>query len=218
MMKYGFYVSGSGTRLKLYLRSRLFQNNKNSQVAFVLIDNKTNSELETLCRQLRISFFQYSYKELALKGKNQNKYISDKLLELLDTTVSSYGFIFGGRILQGVLLTKYKYKLINFHPSILPSYKGIDAIDRALDNNALLLGNTAHFVSEELDAGAIIMQSIMPAAEFTDYDQVLNMQIPMINQLVNWFADNRIEVTNNKVTVKGASYKLGSFIPNLEIK
>jgi phosphoribosylglycinamide formyltransferase 1 len=116
------------------------------------------------------------------------------------------------------LLNKYNYRLINFHPSILPSYKGIAAIDQALGNNALLLGNTAHFVSEELDAGAIIMQSIMPAAEFTDYDQVLNMQIPMLNQLVNWFAENRIEVTGNKVTVKGASYKLDSFIPNIEIK
>jgi phosphoribosylglycinamide formyltransferase 1 len=218
MMKYGFYVSGSGTRLKLYLRSQLFLNNKNSQVAFVLIDNKGNSELETLCRQLKISFFQYSYKELSLKGKDQNKFISDKLLELLEATSSSYGFFSGGRILQGELLNKYKYKLINVHPSILPSYKGLGAIDRALDNNALLLGNTAHFVSEELDEGAMIMQSIMPAAEFTNHDQVLNMQIPMINQLVNWFAENRIEVVGNKVTVKGASYKLDSFIPNLEIK
>jgi phosphoribosylglycinamide formyltransferase 1 len=218
MIRYGFYVSGNATRLKMYLRSQSFHNNNNGQVAFVLIDNKTNSELETLCGQLQIPFYQYSYKEQVPNGNNKNKFISDRFLELLDATLSSYGFVFGGRILQGKLLNKYNYRLINFHPSILPSYKGIAAIDQALGNNALLLGNTAHFVSEELDAGAIIMQSIMPAAEFTDYDQVLNMQIPMLNQLVNWLAENRIEVTGNKVTVKGASYKLDSFIPNVEIK
>lgn len=217
-MKYGFYVSGNGTRLKLFLESELFQKKKNCQIGFVLIDNKNNKELEALCNSHNIPYFECSYKELNLIGKEQNRYISDRLLDLLNSTNSSYCFVFGGRILCGDLLKKYQYNLINFHPSLLPSYKGIRAIDQALAANALLLGNTAHFIDEELDAGPIIMQSIIPSKKFKDYDSVLNLQLPMISQIIDWLVQGRIKIVNNKVVIENATFELSTFIPNIESK
>ena len=212
-MKFGVYVSGNAGRLKLFLQDKFEIEN----VAFVLIDNMKNSDLTFLCKQLKISFYQYSYLELGLKYKEQNIFISNKLLELLAKTESEYCFVFGNRILEGDLLVKYQNKLINFHPSILPAFKGKNAIDQALENNALLLGNTAHFIDEQVDHGSVIMHSLVPAQKFDRYASVLDLQVPMMKQIIMWLKENRITIERGKVVIKNANYKIDTFIPNLEI-
>ena len=53
-------------------------------------------------------------------------------------------------------------RIINIHPSLLPKYKGIDAIQQALDSGDDITGCTVHYVTEELDSGEIILQSKVP--------------------------------------------------------
>ncbi len=53
-------------------------------------------------------------------------------------------------------------RIINIHPSLLPKYKGIDAIQQALDSGDDVTGCTVHYVTEELDSGEIILQSKVP--------------------------------------------------------
>ena len=212
-MKYGFYVSKNAGRLKLFLQEKFEIEN----IAFVLIDNTDNTELALKCEQLKIPFYQYSYSELGLNHKEQNRFISDKLLELMVKTNSDYCFVFGGRILVGELLTRYKNRLINFHPSLLPAFKGKNAINQALDNHALLLGNTAHFIDEDVDSGSIIMQCIIPAQQYKKYTSVLDLQIPMLKQIITWLKARRISVQNDITTVVSACYQINTFIPNLEI-
>ncbi|MDR1726309.1 MAG: hypothetical protein LBT74_00005 [Acidobacteriota bacterium] len=212
-MKYAYYVSGNATRLKSYLRD---ETTDKSMIAFVLIDNVDNSELSLLCESLGIPFHQYSYSLLGLKHKEQNTFISNKLLRLLDETGTDYCFVFGGRILVGQLLSKYHNKLINFHPALLPAYKGKAAIDQALHDHALLLGNTAHFINEELDSGTIIMHSLLPSVRFVDYDSVLDLQVPMLKQIIFWLENDRFVFENDKFYIKDAGYDMDTFIPNLE--
>ena len=212
-MKFGFYVSDSAGRLKLFLEDPY----EIESIAFVLIDNTDNHDLAVKCKQLGIPFYQYSYSALGLKFKEQNQFISAKLLELLTTTNSDCCFVFGGRILEGDLLTRYQNRLINFHPSLLPAFKGKNAIDQALENNTLLLGNSAHFVDDKVDSGSVIMQTILPAQQFSGYNSVLDLQIPMLKQIIQWLKADRITVNNGKVTVKNAKYQTDTFVPNLEI-
>ena len=212
-MKFGFYVSGSAERLKQFLQQRF----EIESIAFVLIDNIDNQDLATQCQQLDIPYYSYSYSVFGLKFKEQNRFISEKLLELLQKTNTDYCFIFGGRILEGDLLTQYEKKMINFHPSLLPSFKGTNAIDQALQNHAVLLGNSAHFIDKKVDNGTVIMQSIIPAQQFNGYHSVLDLQIPMLKQIILWLKDNRIKINQGKIEVENASYQLDTFIPNLEI-
>jgi len=213
-MKFGFYVSGNAERLKQYLRQRF----EIERIAFVLIDSVDNKELALQCAAFEIPYHPYSYSELGLKYKEQNSFISAKLLELLEKTNSDYCFIFGGRILEGDLLRRYENRLINFHPSLLPSFKGVHAIDQALQNHALLLGNSAHFIDEKVDNGAVIMQSILPAQQFKNYNSVLDLQVPMLKQIIIWLKDNRITIHQGKIVVENAKYQVDTFIPNLEIE
>ena len=103
---------------------------------------------------------------------------------ILDKESIDYLLCFGTKILKKELIDSYPNKLINFHPSILPSFKGLNAVDQALDYGAVLLGNTAHFIDYGIDNGKMIIQSAMLTEEYDTYEDVLEMQFPMIKMVL----------------------------------
>ena len=62
------------------------------------------------------------------------------------------------KILSKNFIKKFKGKILNIHPSLLPKYKGLNTHQRVLDNNEKFSGCTVHFVNSKLDAGKIILQ------------------------------------------------------------
>ena len=66
------------------------------------------------------------------------------------------------RIITPKLIEAFPNKIINIHPSLLPKYKGLNVIERALDSDDVFTGCTVHYVTEELDSGDIICQRKVP--------------------------------------------------------
>ena len=66
------------------------------------------------------------------------------------------------RILSSKFIQAFPDKIINIHPSLLPKYKGLNSIQRAIDNRDYSTGCTVHMVTEELDSGIILMQEEVP--------------------------------------------------------
>ena len=66
------------------------------------------------------------------------------------------------RVLSNVLIDQFPDKIINVHPSLLPKYKGLHAIEQALDSGDEETGCTVHFVDPELDSGTVIIQGKVP--------------------------------------------------------
>ena len=69
------------------------------------------------------------------------------------------------RLLTPVFITKWRDRLINIHPSLLPSFKGLHTHRQALETGVKITGCTVHFVREEMDVGPIILQAAVPVME-----------------------------------------------------
>jgi len=212
-IKFAFYVSGNATRLIKIIE----QYPAILERTFLVVnDEAPNLKLGKLLLGEKIEYHEFQYKEKDLKGQSKNIYLSELLLKKFKEKNIDYSFCFGGKILCGQLLTVYKNKIINFHPAVLPMFPGVKSIDQALNANTFLLGNTAHFIDEGVDTGPVIMQSVIHREHFNDYDDVLDHQLAMINQIYTWILDNRLVIENKKVRIKNAIYKKITFYPNLE--
>lgn len=210
-IKIAFYVSNTATRIKKFLPIAA-QHNLIKDIAFILIDNDKNAELRELCKKFNIPIIEKDMADIKDKGQ----YISDLFLEQLKKFDVEYAFIFCGRILKGEILKAYENKIINFHPSLLPSFKGLKAIDQALGTDAILLGNTAHFIDANVDSGKMIMQSVISRFDFNGYDSVLDLQLLMLLQIIKWLREERVLIEEGCVRIKDANYKISNFMPNLE--
>lgn len=87
---------------------------------------------------------------------------------------------FGQRVLQRPIIDAYPGALVNFHPALLPAFPGLRAIDRALEAEVALLGNTAHLIDRGIDTGEVLAQSAMYREDYGTYEDVLELQYPLV--------------------------------------
>ena len=96
------------------------------------------------------------------------------------------------RIVGSVLLERFEQRIVNIHPSLLPSFKGAHAIQDAVDYGVKIFGVTTHFVDETLDGGRIIDQAAI-VYEGSDVEELTNLihniehklYVKTINKLIN---------------------------------
>jgi len=111
------------------------------------------------------------------------------------------------RILSDGFVDKFKGKLINIHPALLPKYKGLDTHQRALDAGESEHGASVHFVIPELDAGTVIVQGIVPV-EADDTVNELQQRVHKIEHIiyplaVKYLAEDGLTLANEKLLYKG---------------
>jgi phosphoribosylglycinamide formyltransferase-1 len=80
------------------------------------------------------------------------------------------------RLLSGYFVEQFPNRILNIHPSLLPSFPGLEAQSQALEHGVRVTGCTVHFVDAHLDAGPIIVQAVVPV-EDDDTDQTLSARI-----------------------------------------
>lgn len=214
-MKLAFYGSQGCTRIMRIL-DRIGRTDPEllGAVSFVLVDHRENAELRALCSHLRVTLHEHAPE--GETAAERSRRISGFFLDKLEGHGVDHAFIFCDKLLRGPLLERYRNRIINFHPSLLPAFPGLKSIDRALAAGAFLLGNTAHFIDEGMDTGPVIMQSIVPRSRYRDYESVLEQQIPMALQIIRWLQQGRLRVENGRVEIVGADYGVDEFIPALE--
>jgi phosphoribosylglycinamide formyltransferase-1 len=75
------------------------------------------------------------------------------------------------QLLSPEFVERFRNRVINVHPALLPAFPGIDAVQQAIDHGSKITGVTVHFVDEGVDSGPIIMQRPVPVAVSRDWDE-----------------------------------------------
>ena len=148
-VKAAVFISGTGSNLKSLIK---FSIKKKSPISIdLIISNNPKAKGLKLGKINKIKRKVYNFKK---KYKIENQILSD-LKKHKIKMICLAGFM---EILSRNFITKFKGKILNIHPSLLPKYKGLNTHQRALDNNEKYSGCTVHFVNSKLDSGKIILQ------------------------------------------------------------
>jgi phosphoribosylglycinamide formyltransferase-1 len=111
------------------------------------------------------------------------------------------------RILSPQFVDHFAGRLMNIHPSLLPSFTGLDTHRRALEAGVKVHGATVHFVTAELDAGPIVLQAVVPVLPDDDEDllaaRVLAMEHRIYPTAARWFVEDRLELVGATVILRG---------------
>jgi len=143
------FISGKGTNFKSLIQYSLKKQSK-FKIKLVVSDSLIAKGLE-YAKKFKIKKKIINYKNLT----NSETLILNDLNKENINIICLAGFM---RILTANFIKKFKGKIINIHPSLLPKYKGLNTHQRALDNKEKYSGCTVHFVNSKLDAGRIILQ------------------------------------------------------------
>ena len=112
------------------------------------------------------------------------------------------------RLLTRGFVDRWRDRLINIHPSLLPSYKGLRTHERALADGVRITGCTVHFVRPEMDSGPIIVQAAVPVLDGDDPERlaarVLAAEHRCYPLAVRLVAEGRVSLENGRVRIDGA--------------
>ena len=111
------------------------------------------------------------------------------------------------RILTPEFVARYAGRMFNIHPSLLPSFTGLNTHRRAIEAGCKVAGATVHFVSAELDHGPIVAQAVVPVLagddETTLAKRVLAAEHVLYPRAVGWFVKGELELKDGRVTHLG---------------
>lgn len=186
-------ISGRGSNLAALLRNDL------SGDIVLVGSNKSDAKGLDIARELGIETFTLNHKSFASR-ESFDAALVERLNQACPDLVVLAGFM---RILTPVFTEAFAERLINIHPSLLPSYPGLDTHERALADGVKLAGCTVHFVTSELDGGPIIAQA---AVNVDDEDTAESLAAKVLVQeheifpfAVKLFCEDRLRIEGKRV-------------------
>jgi phosphoribosylglycinamide formyltransferase-1 len=161
MKKLGILLSGRGSNFEA-IANNVQAGTIDAEIALV-ISNKPNAPGLERAREMGIAAEHIPSK--GLERETYDRLVVAKLREAQVDLVCLAGFM---RLLSGYFVQQYPERVLNIHPSLLPSFAGLEGQLQALEYGVRVSGCTVHFVDEKLDHGAIIEQAVVPVLDDDD--------------------------------------------------
>jgi phosphoribosylglycinamide formyltransferase 1 len=112
------------------------------------------------------------------------------------------------RLLSPYFVATFPQKILNIHPSLLPSFPGLEAQKQALEHGVKFAGCTVHFVDENLDAGPIILQAIVPVLDSDDEqalsERILKEEHRIYSEAARMVLEGNYKIEGRRVLLSGA--------------
>ena len=124
------------------------------------------------------------------------------------------------KIVSPLFVEAFPNRILNIHPSLLPSFPGLKPHWQAITYGVKISGATVHVVDRGVDTGPIVVQCAVPVSPDdtpeTLAEKVLKWEHRIYPQAVKWFVEDRVRVEGRKVIVEGADYSKLPVVPALE--
>ena len=201
MLTLGVLASGRGSNFQSIIDS-IESGFLKARIAVLISDNPDAYAIERAKK--------HNIEPLVLKPKDfvdKNvfySHIADELEKRGAELVILAGFM---RVVGKALIDRYRNKIMNIHPALLPSFPGLHGQKQAVDYGVKISGCTVHFVDEGMDTGAIITQAAVPVyhddTEETLSERILKQEHKIFPYTIKLYAEGRISVDGRKVIIKG---------------
>ena len=155
MKKLGVLLSGRGSNFEA-IADNVAAGKIPAEIAIV-ISNKPNARGLERARERGIPA-----ESISSRGQEREEYDRQVVAMLKEKRVDLVCLAGFMRLLSAYFVREYPNRILNIHPSLLPSFPGLEAQEQALEHGAKISGCTVHFVDEHLDAGPIIVQAAVP--------------------------------------------------------
>lgn len=150
--KLAIFASGTGTNFEAIAQACL-DGRLEAEAALMVCDKPGAAVIDKAVR-LGVKSFVFSPKDYASKAEYEEHILTLLQEEGIDL-ICLAGYM---RVVSEVLLNAYPDKIINIHPSLLPAFKGLNAVEQAVEYGVKVYGITVHYVNSDLDGGRIIAQ------------------------------------------------------------
>lgn len=207
MLKVVVLVSGGGTNLQAVIDAVETAAITNTEIIGVISNNKNAFALER-ARRHGIEALCISPKDYETREAFNDAFL-DELNKLNPDLIVLAGFLV---VIPEKMIKQYENRIINIHPSLIPSfcgtgYYGLKVHEAALKRGVKVVGATVHFVDEGTDTGPIILQKAVEVCE-GDTPEILQRRVmeqaewKILPQAINLIANDKIEVTEGQVRIK----------------
>lgn len=197
-MNIAVFVSGNGTNLQALIAAEERDELSSGKIVLVVCD-KPEAEAIKRAEKAGIKTFVHDGSKVSSREEYDKEVIEELKKENIELIVLA-GFM---RIISDLLIEEYYGRIINIHPALLPSFKGVHGVKDAFDYGVKVTGVTVHFVTKELDAGPVILQSQVLIEDDDSVDTLeekIHAEEHKIYPLaVRLFVEGKLEIVGNKV-------------------
>ena len=195
-------ASGSGTNLQSII-DQCQNGTLDAEICLVLSNNPGAGALQR-ASQAGIKTICINHREFDTRGKFDQAVIV-ALKKVGTELVVLAGFM---RIISTLFLQAFPQRIINIHPSLLPSFPGLHVQQKAIEYGAKFSGCTVHFVDAGVDTGPIIIQAVVPIqhddSEETLAKRILEQEHIIYPQAIQWISEGRVKIIDRQVRVKNS--------------
>ncbi len=200
-MKIGVLLSGSGSNLQAIIDA-VKDGSLPVEIGLVVSDNPDAFGLKRAEKAgIRVQYIPPGPKRTVLSPEAEKKYIT-ALKEAGCELVCLAGFM---RVIKDKILAAFPGRVLNIHPSLLPSFPGLKAWKQALDYGVRFTGCTVHLVEKGVDTGPIILQAVVPVRPEDTPETLLNrihQQEHIVYPLaIKFFAEEKLTISGRKVRI-----------------
>ena len=204
MLNIAFFISGGGKNLQAIINA-VKENKINGKIKLVF-SNRKNAYGLIRAQNESIDTFYLNRKKFFSSEEYDERILEELERKNIDLIVLA-GYL---NILSSKLVSKYSNRIINIHPSLIPSFCGDgfygENVHKAVIKSGVkFTGATTHFVDENVDTGAIILQDVVPVLINDDFEtvakRVLEIEHEILVKTVKAFCDNKIVFKDNRAFI-----------------